>query len=47
MGFPWEHVGARIDVRYFRAIAVGDSGVEFSLDDFYFVRVVGGVVFRF
>lgn len=49
-GYFSEHVGARGDVRYFRALQELEGDSEFfnlGLSNLDFWRVVGGVVFRF
>ena len=47
MGFFSDHVGARIDLRYFRAMSVGGSVLDFELKKFSFWRFSAGVALRF
>ena len=47
MGFFSDHVGARIDLRYFRAISAGDSVLDFEFKNFNFWRFSGGLALRF
>lgn len=47
MGFFGDHVGARADIRYIRAVTAGESVFEFDFEQFNFVRFTGGLVLRF
>lgn len=47
MGFFTDHVGARVDIRYIRAVTAGESLFDFSFENFSFVRFTGGVALRF
>ena len=47
MGFFSDHVGARIDLRYIRAVTAGESVLQFDFEDFNFVRFTGGIALRF
>lgn len=47
MGFFSDHVGARIDLRYIRAVTAGDSVLDFDFKDFNYVRFTGGLALRF
>ena len=47
MGFFGDTIGARFDLRYFRILSSGKEILDFRVDDFDFLRVSGGVVFRF
>ena len=47
MGFLGDHVGARIDLRYFRAVSAGESILDFDFKAFSFWRFSGGLALRF
>lgn len=47
MGFLTERVGARIDLRYVRAVSAGGSVLDVELTRFSFWRFSGGVALRF
>jgi hypothetical protein len=48
MGFFSNHVGARVDVRYFRTVTGGETGsLNFDLGDVDFWRASVGATFRF
>ena len=47
MGFFGDHIGARADLRYFRAVSAGDNFLDFDFKSLRFVRFTGGVVLRF
>ena len=47
MGFFSDHVGARIDLRYIRAVTAGDSLFDYDFQDFNYVRFTGGLALRF
>lgn len=47
MGFFGDHVGARADLRYFRAVSAGDNFLDFDFKSLRFVRFTGGLVLRF
>ena len=47
MGFFGDHVGARVDIRYIRAVTAGESVFDFEFEKFNFVRATGGLVLRF
>ena len=48
MGFFTDHVGARVDLRYIRRIAVGgDSLLDVEFEKFSYWRATGGGAFRF
>lgn len=47
MGFFTDHVGARVDIRYIRALTAGESLFDFNFENFSFVRFTGGVALRF
>lgn len=47
MGFFGDHIGARADLRYFRAVSAGDNFLDFDFKALRFVRFTGGVVLRF
>ena len=47
MGFFSDHVGARVDIRYIRAVTAGESLFDFNFENFSFVRFTGGVALRF
>ncbi len=47
MGFFTDHVGARVDIRYIRAVTAGENLFDFSFENFSFVRFTGGVALRF
>ena len=47
MGFFGEHVGVRVDIRYFRTVSAGNSFFDFEFKKFDFVRLTGGLALRF
>ncbi len=47
MGFFGDHVGARVDLRYFRAVSAGESILDFDFKAFSFWRFTGGLALRF
>ena len=47
MGFFGDHLGARIDLRYIRAVTAGEGVLDFEFKDFNYVRFTGGLVLRF
>jgi len=47
MGFFGEHVGARVDLRYFRSVSSGDNFFDFEFEKLNFTRFTGGVILRF
>ncbi len=47
MGFLSNRFGARVDLRYNRAIAVGNKVLDVKLESFKYVRFTGGLVLRF
>lgn len=47
MGFLSNRLGARVDLRYNRAIAMGNKVLNVKLDSFKYVRFTGGLVLRF
>ena len=47
MGFFSDHVGARVDIRYIRAVTAGESLFDFNFENFSFVRFTGGLALRF
>ena len=47
MGFFGDHLGARVDLRYFRAVSTGDDFVDFEFEKLSFVRFTGGIILRF
>ena len=47
MGFLTDRIGARVDLRYVRAVSAGGSVLDFELTRFSFWRFSGGVAVRF
>ena len=47
MGFFGEHVGGRVDLRYFRAVSTGDGFLDFEFEQLHYVRFTGGLILRF
>ena len=47
MGFFGDRVGARVDLRYFRAVSSGEDFFDFSFEDLDFIRVTAGVILKF
>ena len=47
MGFLSKRLGARVDLRYSRAITMGDKTLDVKLQRFKYVRFTAGLVFRF
>ena len=47
MGFFSDHVGARVDFRYFRSVSAGEDFLDFDFKSLKFIRFTGGVVLRF
>ena len=47
MGFLSNRFGARVDLRYNRAIAVGNKVLDVKLESFKYARFTGGLVLRF
>ena len=47
MGFLSNRLGARVDLRYSRAITMGDKTLDVKLQRFKYVRFTAGLVFRF
>ena len=47
MGLFGDHVGVRIDLRYFRAVSAGEDFLDFEFENLDFVRFTGGVILRF
>ncbi len=47
MGFFGEHVGVRVDLRYFRAVSAGGSVFDFDFENLDFIRFTGGLALRF
>ena len=47
MGFFGKHVGARVDLRYIRAVTSSDDFFDFDFAELDVVRFTGGVIFRF
>ncbi len=47
MGFFGDHVGARIDLRYFRGVSAGEAVLDFKFKSFSFWRFSSGLVLRF
>ena len=47
MGFFGDHVGVRVDLRYFRAVSAGSSFLDFDFERLDFIRFTGGLALRF
>ena len=47
MGFFGDHVGARVDLRYIRAVTSGDDFFDFDFEALDVVRFTGGLILRF
>lgn len=47
MGFFGDHIGARADLRYVRAVSAGEDFLDFQFEKLSFVRFTGGIVLRF
>ena len=47
MGFFGEHVGVRVDIRYFRTVSAGNNFFDFEFEKLDFVRLTGGLALRF
>lgn len=47
MGFLSNRLGARVDLRYSRAITMGDKTLDVKLERFKYIRFTAGLVLRF
>lgn len=47
MGFFGEHVGVRVDIRYFRPVSAGNNFFDFEFKKMAFIRLTGGLALRF